>query len=716
MEKPDIQLSDTSIADHIEEISVTQEIAGSGRYAEKSKAERKLLLKADLVILPICSVVWWVTYLDRNSIGNARIMGLQTDLHMTADQFYNCLTMFFVGYIVLLVPANVTSRIFKPNRSVGVAVIYFGVVLCCMGVAKNYATILALRLLLGCGQAYVQFLVIYISLWYKRDEVAFRTAIFFSCSTISGGFSVLIAYGIQNHLTFAKTGRAPWSWLFIIEGCVAIGIGIIAFVLLPRLPDDLQKNGKKHWLFTKEEIDIAVVRFASYNTAHEKVKPAQFLEVIKDPKSWLFALSQGACVMGVSVVGSFLPSFISTFGFSPIQTQLFSVIPYACSFCTVLGSGFLSDRLNRKMPFLLGSFDIGCIGFILLLTVHYKPVDIFATCLITASCYTCILLVPVWLNINTVGFTKRGTTWALAEIFGLIWSIMGTRIYNTPPLYIKGHAVVLSLNCLACFTVFVAYIYMRRMNKQKERLEMEYANRGEVHPDIANNNSLEEVGEAHISFSEMQLHSRPRNNSIKATSEKECIPVIFGTMEPLPELPSTRRLVTGHNKEGKAIFDFDEVLVPVNPVPVALSQAGLSNLPLGVTLIHRTRNYPVKIQGSTEELTVDNLRRNRGEKGIVCQIVDLPPTPKGTPGFLHRNQSLDYGVVLKGSMKIILDDGVEHTLNEGDVYVQKGTMHAWKNITSEYCRFLTVVIPSEKVEVKETREFLEVSKVPGLSD
>lgn len=142
-------------------------------------------------------------------------------------------------------------------------------------------------------------------------------------------------------------------------------------------------------------------------------------------------------------------------------------------------------------------------------------------------------------------------------------------------------------------------------------------------------------------------------------------------MEPLPDLPTIRRLVTGHNKEGKAIFDFDEVLVPVNPAYITPEQARLPDLPLGVTLIHRTRSYPVKIQGSTEELTVDNLRRSQGEKGIVCQVVDLPPTPKGEPGFLHRNQSLDYGVVLKGSMKIILDDGVEHTLREGDVYVQK---------------------------------------------
>lgn len=89
-----------------------------------------------------------------------------------------------------------------------------------------------------------------------------QAAIFFSFATISGSFGGLISYGIDRNLSFEKTGRAPWSWLFIIEGIIAIGIGIIAFLLLPRLPDDLQRRGKKHWLFTKAEIDLATTRFA----------------------------------------------------------------------------------------------------------------------------------------------------------------------------------------------------------------------------------------------------------------------------------------------------------------------------------------------------------------------------------------------------------------------------------------------------------------------
>ncbi|KIW80845.1 hypothetical protein Z517_03868 [Fonsecaea pedrosoi CBS 271.37] len=187
-------------------------------------------------------------------------------------------------------------------------------------------------------------------------------------------------------------------------------------------------------------------------------------------------------------------------------------------------------------------------------------------------------------------------------------------------------------------------------------------------------------------------------------------------MEQLNHLPPTRRLVTGHDRDGKAIFEFDDLLTPVNPTPKSARSDPSTPQPVGATLIHRTREYPVKIQGGREELTVDNIRRGQGEKGIVCQIVDVPPTPDGTKPYLHRNESLDYGVVLKGPLQLLLDDGAVETLREGDVYIQKGTFHAWLNNSNDYCRFLTVVIPSQKVKVEATGELLEVTKIPGLSD
>lgn len=80
-----------------------------------------------------------------------------------------------IGYIVFVGPANVTARKFKPNRAIGGALIFLGVCLCGMAPAQNYATILALRIMLGFGSSFVPIVTIYASLWYKRDELATRT-------------------------------------------------------------------------------------------------------------------------------------------------------------------------------------------------------------------------------------------------------------------------------------------------------------------------------------------------------------------------------------------------------------------------------------------------------------------------------------------------------------------------------------------------------------
>lgn len=175
-------------------------------------------------------------------------------------------------------PANVTARKLKPHRAIGGALVFLGVALCGMAAAQNFQTILALRILLGAGCSFIPIVNLYTSLWYKRDELATRVgklhvsaltrvlvytriALFYSASSLSGAFGGMIAYGIQSDLTYEITGRHPWAWLFLIFGCVAILVGIIVVVLLPRFPDDLLARNRKHWLFTKEEIDLAAERY-----------------------------------------------------------------------------------------------------------------------------------------------------------------------------------------------------------------------------------------------------------------------------------------------------------------------------------------------------------------------------------------------------------------------------------------------------------------------
>jgi quercetin dioxygenase-like cupin family protein len=60
---------------------------------------------------------------------------------------------------------------------------------------------------------------------------------------------------------------------------------------------------------------------------------------------------------------------------------------------------------------------------------------------------------------------------------------------------------------------------------------------------------------------------------------------------------------------------------------------------------------------------------------------------------MHRTISLDYGICIKGAVTLILDDEKEVTLREGDIIVQRGTVHAWRNASeTEWARVVFVVL------------------------
>jgi len=84
--------------------------------------------------------------------------------------------------------------------------------------------------------------------------------------------------------------------------------------------------------------------------------------------------------------------------------------------------------------------------------------------------------------------------------------------------------------------------------------------------------------------------------------------------------------------------------------------------------------------------------------GTVLRHVDFVP---GKTSAMHRTVSLDYGVVLEGEIEAILDSGETRLLKRGDVCVQRGTMHAWRNPSeTEWCRMLFVLQPCKPLEVK----------------
>lgn len=93
-----------SIRNHTTENVDPNEVGGDVDFSNVD--EKKVLRKMDLRLLPMLSLLYLLSFLDRGNIGNAKIEGLTEDLHMTGPQYNWCLTVFFFTYVAFEVPSN----------------------------------------------------------------------------------------------------------------------------------------------------------------------------------------------------------------------------------------------------------------------------------------------------------------------------------------------------------------------------------------------------------------------------------------------------------------------------------------------------------------------------------------------------------------------------------------------------------------------------------
>ncbi|MBO0865282.1 MAG: cupin domain-containing protein, partial [Mycobacterium sp.] len=84
------------------------------------------------------------------------------------------------------------------------------------------------------------------------------------------------------------------------------------------------------------------------------------------------------------------------------------------------------------------------------------------------------------------------------------------------------------------------------------------------------------------------------------------------------------------------------------------------------------------------------------ERGTRFMIAEYPP---GNQPRRHRTETIDYIVVLSGTIDMELDAGQTLTLHAGDVVVQRGTHHAWRNPGPEVCRMAFVLVDAEPLGI-----------------
>jgi quercetin dioxygenase-like cupin family protein len=139
-----------------------------------------------------------------------------------------------------------------------------------------------------------------------------------------------------------------------------------------------------------------------------------------------------------------------------------------------------------------------------------------------------------------------------------------------------------------------------------------------------------------------------------------------------------RRVVTGHDASGRSVI--------IGDGPPAVSRQVAD----GATFyeLWATPASPAPIDAAAPEPVAESDPVGPPPGGTRVRVVDMPP---GTRSPMHRTESVDYAIVLAGTLTLVLD-GDETTVGPGDLVVQRGTDHAWENRSGEPVRMLFVLL------------------------
>src|SRR5262245_40282425 len=139
-----------------------------------------------------------------------------------------------------------------------------------------------------------------------------------------------------------------------------------------------------------------------------------------------------------------------------------------------------------------------------------------------------------------------------------------------------------------------------------------------------------------------------------------------------------RRIVTGHDASGNSVVLADA------PAPKTLD--------VGTAAFHElwiTDQTPVEIAATEPETTDRPVRTPPPADGVLVRFTEQEA---GAVSPMHRTETVDVGIVLDGETWLLLDDGSETRVGQGDVVVQRGTNHAWANRSDHPVRMVFVMI------------------------
>ncbi|KAF7533364.1 hypothetical protein G7054_g7142 [Neopestalotiopsis clavispora] len=445
--------------------------------------EKKVVRKLDCILMPLLVAGFFALQLDRSNISNALTSTFREDLHMTTTEASGGNQLQIAGIIIAEIPANLLLQKFGASTWLTAQCVLWGLVGVFQAFITNKSSFYATRFLLGIFEAgYIPGCQLLLSLFYKREELALRTAIFYFGNYFSAGTGSLIAAGVLQMA--GVHGFSGWQWLFIIDGSCTIVMAIVFFMLLPASPLKtlpLCRINKLN-LFSESERRLMHNRILLNDPGKRKsfnnVKIRDVLMALCNLQLWgHFAIN----LLSLTPKGGlqlYSPTIIKALNFSTTHANaLSSISNYGVCVLSFVVS-WVSDRQKQRGVWCI----IACAWSMIFAGVLFGlPTN--ADHWITFAIFTLLncgngisqSLNDAWLNSNAVTHLDRSIGLAMAVIGSNLGGLAGQQLFqdDDAPRYSHAWIAILCIYAASIIMTFLQMGYYAWLNKKIARKESE---------------------------------------------------------------------------------------------------------------------------------------------------------------------------------------------------------------------------------------------------
>ncbi|KAJ4243381.1 hypothetical protein NW757_011244 [Fusarium falciforme] len=408
----------------------------SGAAAKTDPAEIALVRKLDRMIMPILWAMYFLNYLDRNALPQARLNTLEEDLNLKGVQYNTAISILFVGYLLMQVPSNMFMTRTRPSIYLSVCMIGWATVSACTALVKNYSGLIACRFFLGFVEAPFYPGALYLlSIYYTRKELATRI-----------------------------------SLLFIIEGCVTAVVALFGFFLLPDDPSQTR------WL-TPEERELCIQRIKR-DTVGGQTRGSTWeglKQACSDPRTWLFCLMQNLHISACSF-NNFFPTIIRSMGFKSTTALLLTAPPYFVSGLLGIPFAWSSGHFNERTWHITAGLSLAVVGFVMSCVTLDLATRYTATFLYATGAYSVGSVILGWVS-NTLSQTpeKKSVAYALVNVTANLAYIYCAYLWpkSDDPVYRMGFSSMVGFAVTSIMCAWAMRVWLMRLNKKIQRSENE---------------------------------------------------------------------------------------------------------------------------------------------------------------------------------------------------------------------------------------------------